>query len=259
MTELCSMLRIELCKAIRSRMPLWTSVGTLFLPMGVAFLIFVSKNPVISQKLGLVSAKANLVAYSATDWLAYLRLCGQMIAAGGFVIFVLIVAWVFGREFVDGTLKDMLAIPINRTQIVLAKMVLVILWSIGLTIIILASSLAMGYLIGLPGGSPAVLFQGSLLVIRTGSMTIASILPFAYFASVGRGYLLPMGAAILILIMANVVAMAGWGEYFPWAVAGLSSQSKEPLPFLSFLIVLTTSLIGILYTDYWWKHADHAR
>jgi hypothetical protein len=67
MNNLSDMIWIELRKAIRSRMPLWTALGSLFMPLGIAFLIFVSKNPEISQKLGLISAKANLVAYSVTN------------------------------------------------------------------------------------------------------------------------------------------------------------------------------------------------
>jgi ABC-2 type transport system permease protein len=108
MNNLSSMIWIELRKAIRSRMPLWTALGSLFIPLGIAFLIFVSKNPEISQKLGLVSAKADLVAFSASDWPAYLGLFGQLIAVGGFFLFVLIISWVFGREFADGTVKDLL-------------------------------------------------------------------------------------------------------------------------------------------------------
>jgi hypothetical protein len=52
------------------------------MPLGVAFLIFVAKNPQISKNLGLISAKANLMAYSATNWPTYLGLFGQIIAAG---------------------------------------------------------------------------------------------------------------------------------------------------------------------------------
>src|SRR3990172_8648329 len=117
MNNLSDMIWIELRKAIRSRMPLWTALGSLFMPLGIAFLIFVSKNPEISQKLGLISAKANLIAYSATDWRTYLGLSAMIIAAGGFFLFTFVISWVFGREFADGTLKDMLAVPISRSTI----------------------------------------------------------------------------------------------------------------------------------------------
>ena len=88
---------------------------------GEIYAIFVATNPEISRKLGLVGAKANLMAYATTNWHTYLGLLAQMIAAGGFFLFCLIICWVFGREFTDGTLKDLLAVPVSRGSIVLAK------------------------------------------------------------------------------------------------------------------------------------------
>src|SRR5512137_241376 len=136
MNNLSDMIWIELRKAIRSRMPLWTALGCMFLPLGIAFLIFVARNPEISQQLGLVSAKANLMAYAATDWPTYLGLFGQLIAAAGLLLFCLVISWVFGREFTDGTLKDMLAVPVQRSKILLAKFIVVAIWSALLTVVI---------------------------------------------------------------------------------------------------------------------------
>ncbi len=159
MDNLSNMLWIETHKAIRSRMPLWTGLGSLFMPLGIAFLIFVSKNPEVSHRLGLVSAKADLVAYAATDWSTYLGMFSQLIAAGGFILFILIISWTFGREFADGTLKDMLAVPVQRASILLAKFIVIAVWSAVLTIIILIAGLIMGVMVGLPGGSIEVIFS----------------------------------------------------------------------------------------------------
>ena len=259
MSDLPDMIWIELRKAIRSRMPLWTSLGSLFMPLGIAFLIFASKNPEISQKLGLISAKANLIAYSATDWPTYFRLFGQIIAAGGFFLFVLAVSWVFGREFADGTLKDLLAVPVQRSSILLAKFTVVAIWSAALTVVILMVGLVMGAIIALPGGSIGVTLQGSALLAMTACLVIAVALPFALFASVGRGYLLPLGVAVLTLMMANVVAIAGWGEYFPWAVPALYAQGKSSLAPVSYWIVFLTAPAGMIATHLWWKYADQNR
>jgi ABC-2 type transport system permease protein len=259
MTDLSDMVWIELRKAIRSRMPVWTALGSLFMPLGIAFLIFVAKNPAISQKLGLISAKANLMAYASTDWPTYLGLYGQLIGAGGFILFILIISWVFGREFSDGTLKDMLAVSVQRGSIVLAKFILVAVWSAGLTLVIFLAGLVMGAIIQLPGGSLGVILQGSAVLGITACMSIALVMPFGLVASVGRGYLLPIGLAILILMMTNVVAIAGWGEYFPWAIAGLFAQGKSALPAASYWIVVLTGLAGMLATHFWWKYADQNR
>jgi ABC-2 type transport system permease protein len=259
MTNLADMIWIELRKAIRSRMPLWTALGSLFMPLGMAFLIFVSKNPEISRKMGLVSAKADLLAFSATDWPSYLGLYGMIIAAVGFLLFVLVVSWVFGREFADGTLKDMLAVPVPRGGILLAKFTTAAIWSIALSIVIYVAGLIIGAIIKLPGGSISVILDGSTMVLVTTGLIILSVPPFAFLASVGRGYLLPLGVAVLTLMMTNLVMIAGWAEYFPWAVPGLYAQAKDSLPQVSYWIVFITALLGMLGTYLWWKYADQSR
>jgi ABC-2 type transport system permease protein len=257
--NLSGMIWIEMRKAIRSRVPLWTAVGSLFMPLGIAFLIFVARNPDIAKNLGLVGAKANLVSYSGTDWPAYMGFFAQIVAIGGFFLFVLIISWVFGREFIDGTLKDMLAVPVQRSSIILAKFIVVAIWSAALTLIIFIAGLVMGAVIQLPGGSTSVILQYGGLVLITAFMAIGVVTPYALFASVGRGYLLPMGLAILTLMMTNLLTIIGWGEYIPWSVPGLYAVGKTPLTAVSYWIVLLTGLAGIIATYLWWKYADQNR
>jgi ABC-2 type transport system permease protein len=259
MSALADMVWVELRKALRSKAPLFTSLMSLFMPLGVAFLIFVARNPAISRKLGLISVKADLLAYSATDWPAYMRLSSMIAAAGAFFLFVLVVSWVFGREFADGTLKDLLAVPVSRATIVLAKFIVVAAWCVALSVIMLTIGLLMGVIIGLPGGSAAAVLQGCGLVLLTACLAIATVLPFAFFASAGRGYLLPVGIAVLALISANIVALAGWGEYFPWAVPGLLAQGEASLSAASYWVVVLTALAGMLATYAWWMRADQNR
>jgi ABC-2 type transport system permease protein len=259
MDNLSDMIWVEVRKVLRSRMPLFTLLGSFIMPLGIGFLIFLAKHPSLSKNLGLVSAKANLTAYFATDWPTYMGFSGQIIAAGGFFLFTFAISWVFGREFADGTLKDMLAVPVSRKTILLAKFIVVAAWSALLTIVILLLSLITGAMINLPQGSLGIILQGSAVVVITACMVIAIVFPFALFASVGRGYLLPMGVAILSLILANLVVVLGWGEYFPWSVPGLFAQGKSALAPISYLIVLLTGLVGIAGTYLWWKFADQSR
>jgi ABC-2 type transport system permease protein len=259
MNNLGSMIWIEMRKAIRSNMPLWTALGSLFLPFGIGFLIFVSRNPEISKQLGLISAKADLMAYSATDWPAYLNLFGLLLSAVGLILFSLVVSWVFGREFADGTLKDLLAVPVQRSNILLAKFILVAAWCAALTVIIFIAGLALGAFIRLPGGSSNVILHGSLVVTVSAGMAILVGMPFALLASVGRGYLLPMAGAIVALMAANLVGLVGWGDYYPWAIPGLYAMGESPLAPVSYWIVLLTSLAGMLATYLWWMRADQNR
>ena len=85
------------------------------------------------------------------------------------------------------------------------------------------------------------------------------VLPFALFASIGRGYLLPIGLAVLTMIITNIVALVGWGDYFPWAVPGLYAVGKGSLAPISYWIVFLTGLLGMTATYLWWKYTDQNR
>jgi ABC-2 type transport system permease protein len=240
-------------------MPAFTAAGALFMPLGIAFLIFVATHPDVSMRLGLVGAKANLLAYAHIGWPGYLGLLAQTVAAGGFFVFCFVVSWVFGREFADGTLKDMLAVPVGRAHILLAKFCVAAAWSAALAAGMLLAGLVTGALMGLPQASPAVLLGGCVVVAGTACLAIAVVLPFAFFASVGRGYLLPLGVAILLLVMANLLAALGWAAYFPWAVPGLFAQGTDYLAPISYPIAILTGVAGMIATYGWWKYADQSR
>ncbi len=257
--QLADMIWVEQRKALRSRLPLWTALGSLFMPLGIAFLLYVAKNPQISRRLGLVSVKADLFAYSAADWQTYLGMYGQLIAAGGFFLFVLVISWVFGREFSDKTIKDLLAVPTPRSAILLAKFCVVGIWCGWLTLVILLSGLVLGAVIRLPGASSEVISSGALQVLVTALLTMLVVLPFGFFASIGRGFLLPLGAAVLTLMAANLAVVLGFGAVFPWALPGLFSMDRSALTPLSYWIGFATGLGSILATWLWWKYADQPR
>jgi ABC-2 type transport system permease protein len=261
MNNLSATVWIELRKATRSRAPLLTAVGFLIMPLAGAFFMIIYKDPEFARQAGLISAKAQLVAGSA-DWPTYLSLLSQAVAVGGIVLFSLIGSWVFGREFVDGTMKDLLAVPVSRSSIVLAKFVIVAVWSGGLALMIYLAALGMGALIVLPQVPIGVFLQGGATLAITAGLVIALVTPIALFASIGRGYLLPLGVAFLAIVLAQIIAAIGWGSYFPWSVPALYAGiagGQATLDPASFWIVILTGLAGMLGTDLWWKYADQNR
>jgi len=72
-------------------------------------------------------------------------------APAGFFLFVFAVSWVFGREFSDGTVKDLLAVPVARASNYPRKFWVVAVWSVVLSVVIYLAGLVMGVVIGLPG------------------------------------------------------------------------------------------------------------
>src|SRR5512136_1836376 len=131
MKIVADMIWIELRKVLRSRVPLFTALGFLMMPLIAALLIFIFKDPQMARQLGLLGVKANLVVVSA-DWPGYFNLMIEFTALGGFFFFCLAMSWTFGREFADGTVKDLLAVPVPRMDILLAKFIVAALWCAGL-------------------------------------------------------------------------------------------------------------------------------
>jgi ABC-2 type transport system permease protein len=251
---------VELLKARRSKVPLFTALALAMAPLAGGFFMIVMKDPELARRMGMVSAKAQIVAGSA-DWPTYMSLLAQAVAVGGILVFSMVASWVFGREHSDRTLKDLLALPTSRQVIVLAKFAVCALWGILLALLIYLLGLLVGTLVGLPPTTQQVMVQGSLTIAGTAVLTILLIPPIAFFAGVGRGYLAPMGAAIFLVVLAQLAAAAGWGEYFPWAVpalhAGMAGPQDTQMGLISYVLVLVPSLLGVVATLWWWEHADH--
>jgi ABC-2 type transport system permease protein len=256
MSNLAQAIWVEFLKARRSRMPLLTAFGFALLPLGGGYFMIILKDPELARRVGLISAKAQ-ITMGVADWPAYLRFLALATGAGGIILFGLIASWMFGREYSDRTVKDLLALPTSRSAIVFAKFVVVAAWSAALIVIICLVGLGVGAAIGLPQVSLQVFLRGGVTVAVAACLTIALVTPIAFFASAGHGYLPPIGVMILAMGLAQVIAAAGWGEYFPWSIPGLYVQG-ENLGTVSYVIVILTSVAGIAGTIIWWELADQA-
>ncbi len=117
----------------------------------MGFLMFIAKNPELAGKMGLLGTKSSIMQNA--DWPAYMGLLTQMISALGLIGFGFLASWIFGREYSDRTVKDLLALPLPRSYIVISKFIVMAVWGVLLSLILLAAALVIGLLIGLTGGS----------------------------------------------------------------------------------------------------------
>jgi ABC-2 type transport system permease protein len=255
-------LRTEFLKARRSRVPLFTALGFSLAPIMGGFFMIILKDPQFARNVGLLRTKADLISGTA-DWPTYFGLLSQATAVGGILVFALIASWVFGREFGDRTAKDFLALPTPRSSIIAAKFVVVGVWCGLLAFVIYVLGIAIGAVIVLPQWSLQLAVDRSTALAVTALLTILLMTPVAFVASAGRGYLPPMGFAILVLVLAQVLGAAGWGPLFPWSVpalfAGLGEHQSAGLDVVSYIIVGLTSFAGLIATFLWWQLADHTQ
>ncbi|MCX6028712.1 MAG: ABC transporter permease [Chloroflexi bacterium] len=256
----------EALKARRSKVSLMTAVGILILPVVGGLFMVIMKDPEQARTMGLIGAKAQLLE-GVADWPTYLQFLSLGTAGAGAILFAFITAWVFGREFSDHTAKELLALPTRREIIVAAKLVLTALWILGLTLFSFVVGLGIVTAVGIPGWSLELVWTSFGSLMATAFLTFM-LMPFvAWFASVGRGYLPPLGWAFFTLALAQIAGLMGWGDWVPWAVPGLFSmmfsvvygQRAQPIGMHSYILVLLTFIVGIAATFAWWRNADQAR
>ena len=228
----------------------WITFAVLAFMVGVAaFFMWMLKHPGMAESLGLMGQKAQMAIGGAEiDWDSYLGLTLEMCGIAGMMLSSIILTYLFGREYVELTAKNMLALPTPRWQFVAAKLLVGALWLAALMAWTIALVPAFGALAGL-GALPAGLFAPA-----AGKIALAGLLGFAcavfaaWIAVETRGYLAPLGYAVFSMLLAVALGATDWGRWAPWSVlmwfTGASGPGKELVPG-SFVVVGLFFALGV--------------
>ena len=199
-----------------------------------------------------------LVTYiNAVDagWEPYLTDLLGSITALLVIGFSFTACWVFGREYTDNTISELLVKPVSKLYVVLSKFIVIFLWDVLLAFFMFAVVFIMGILIGLHGGTWLLIMNSFLTFMATSLLIMVVSTISALLANISKGYLAPIGLAFLIVIISNVVAQAGLAAYFPWTIPAMFI-SKVPLGFASIAILAITGITGFVGTVAWWRFAE---
>lgn len=181
------------------------------------------------------------------DWSGLLAGAAQIVSAAGLLGCGVVLAWIFGREFADGTIVGLFGLPVTRGRIALAKIAVYGLWVLVVAGALPVGLLAMGLLLGYgpPAGSA---WQGlvrlSVLMLLTGAVAV----PVGWVATLSRSILAPVGAAIALVVVAQVGALAGLGGWLPMAAPALwaLSDARAVAPAqLGLTLAMAGAFIGV--------------
>jgi ABC-2 type transport system permease protein len=255
-------LATEFLKLRRSKVTWLSFIALALAPLGIALLMWIVRDPDRAARLGLLGTKANLSGLEAT-WPAYSTMMIQVVGTAGLLVLAFIVAYLFGREYSDGTAKNLLALPVARHWFVLAKLVVAAIWWILLAIAVLAEAFVVGLALRLPDFSAGLATStiGHALLAAGIAYLLAPIV--AWIAALGRGYLAPLGFALGMLVLGNLFSKTGWALWFPWSivsslVGSLGSSAGEPAVG-SLIVVAFTFALGIAATIAQLRYADNTQ
>jgi hypothetical protein len=137
-----------------------------------------------------------------------------MILAAGFAV-----TWSFGREWADGTLGSLFALPVSRSTIAAAKVAVLVGWVLACVTAAVALT-AVGVLVA--GGSLTGEVAGVLVVDWAGGLLMGALgLPFAWVAVRFRGYLGGVGGIIAVTAVSQLLAGVGLGRWVPYVAPAL--------------------------------------
>ncbi len=255
-------LATEFLKLRRSRVT-WFSLAALSIgPLAIALFMWIVREPGRAAQLGLLGAKANLSGLTAT-WSSYFSMITLVVGMGGMLLLAFIVAYIFGREYVEGTAKNMLALPVARHWFALAKLVAAALWWAVLVAAVVAETFVIGLAMALPGLSASLAERSVRDVALAAALTFLLAPIVAWIATLGRGYLPPLGFALAMLVLGDVIGKTGWGPWFPWSTVpvliGSVGQRATSLAPGSVVVVGLTFLAGIAATIAQLRYADNAQ
>ncbi len=258
-----SLLRTE-CTKLRRTTVTWVTFAVYAGMVVVAgFFMWMMKNPGIAERLGLMGQKAKFAfGGEALDWPTFLTFVQEMGGLGSLIMSSVIVTFVFGREYAEGTAKNLLALSIPRGHFVLAKIGVSAAWLAALTLWLLPVTLLAGSMVGLPGFAPAAV---SAMMVRLAALAGMSLCCSTLVAWIGvetRGYFAPLGFAVGTLVLASVFGHTGWAPWVPWSIVGIYSGAAGPavrIGWGSVVVLVATFAAGLSLTIRHEVHADNVQ
>lgn len=249
MTPIAAASQVELRKAVASRV--LRSIGALTIA-GIALLAGVltsaamAGNEQILAQLGPLAEK--------TGWDLLLGITAQITAAGALLGFGSALGWIFGREFTDGTINGLFALPVSRPTIAIAKHGAYLVWVAVLALVLTVAVLTTGLLLDL--GAPSGDVVSGLIKQTVLTVLIALVaVPASWAATLGRGPLAGIAVTVVLLIVAQVLAIAApsAATWIPLSVPALWALEPESVGAGQLSTVIVVPTLFATLTSLGWR------
>lgn len=185
------------------------------------------------------------------NWTRLTGVAAQITAAGGLLGFGVVLSWIVGREFTEGTISGLFALPVPRHQIALAKLATYLIWAVIVGLVLVLVLAALGLALRLGPIDRAVLES----LVRQFTLTVLSALlafPAAWLATMGRGLLPGIAITVVLIVVAQVMAVMGAGAWFPVAAPALWALAPGSVSVAQLALVGVVPLASALLTMRSW-------
>ena len=176
------------------------------------------------------------------------------------LLFAIIIAYLFGREYNEHTLKTMLTIPISREKFLLAKYLMFLVWILIITVATSLSTVIFGFIAGLEGFTLKLFVNSFAQLLYAKVLLFLTFSPFV-FLSLFITNMVPamVGGASLTLVNMLIYGQT-WAPYVPWVCPYLIASGEiaeySASVTVSYGIILATFLIGLAISYIYFTRKD---
>lgn len=206
-------------------------------------------SPVSSASEGEASA------LGAANWSNYFDMTAGTVATGGLFGFGLVIVWLFGREFTDGTITGLFGLPVSLAKLALAKLALFALWAGATTLALGIVVSVVGLFLNL-GPFDGAAIEALCRFVSIGALTALLTIPFGLAATLSRDYLAPFGLMLGVVILTSLLSGTGLGGWVPYAAPGLWAASSgaadaQTMALQLSVVLLLAALFAALLVHRW--------
>lgn len=245
MVQLVNLLYTELLKLKRSKMFLVSIIGASAAPimMFIAYLSQMKRDPeeVIPFEISFYNTNLNVMLLL------------------GVLLYGVITAYLFNREFVEDTLKNLLTIPVSKGALIASKMLMLFIWILLLTMVAWVLTLGFGFFIKSDGVSAAVLLSSLRDYVLGAVLMFLLSTPTIWVTFLFKNYV-PTIMFTAVITLGNVTVISSdYKALFPWSAAHVivtQSYVADYPPLYSFIAVGITSLFGLVASVLYFNRMD---
>jgi bacitracin transport system permease protein len=209
---------------------------------------------------GLIKARITEPEKVITYW----DMLGQtnlyMLLLFGIIVYGVITAYLFSREYTENTLKSILTVPISKEAFLIAKFLMLFVWMMILTMVAWVSTLGLSIVGNVAEFSGTVIMQSLKEYFLGALLLYFTMSPFVFITLWHKNLVSPI-ISVATVVLGNVaLANEDLAVFFPWSSPYLiASGDIKKLSYsieAALVIIFVVFFIGIVASFVYFKRQD---
>jgi bacitracin transport system permease protein len=177
----------------------------------------------------------------------------------GTLLYGVITAYLFNREYAEDTLKHLLTISVSRVSLIVSKCAILYIWILVLTLFAWCLTFLLGLIGPAEGLSGAILLEMGRQYLVGGSLLFLLTTPAVFITLVFKNYV-PTIIFTAVVTMGNVaLANRDYKALFPWTAAEvIATGGYVPAypAYFSYIAIAAASLLGLAAAIIYFRRVD---